>query len=105
LTLEKAVIMKTQLSRMVVGALVLIASGANAQHAMAGQARARHSVRHFFEHAYGSATHHHSYRYLYLNTEVNRHYDNEVVFSGRYLGADPDPAVRLNLRVDRPDNR
>jgi hypothetical protein len=45
----------------------------------------------------------HPYHYLYLNTDVNRHYNNEVIFAGRYLGADPDPGVRLNLRVDRPN--
>jgi|HubBroStandDraft_1064217.scaffolds.fasta_scaffold1251578_1 hypothetical protein len=43
-----------------------------------------------------------SHRYLFLNTDVNRHYGNEVIFAGRYLGADPDPGIRLNLRVDRP---
>jgi hypothetical protein len=43
-----------------------------------------------------------SHRFLFLNTDVNRHYGNEVIFAGRYLGADPDPGIRLNLRVDRP---
>jgi hypothetical protein len=43
-----------------------------------------------------------SRRFLFLNTDVNRHYGNEVIFAGRYLGADPDPGIRLNLRVDRP---
>jgi hypothetical protein len=47
------------------------------------------------------ATHH----FIYFNTEVTRHYQNEVIFAGRYLGADPDPAVRLNLRMDRPDGK
>jgi hypothetical protein len=55
--------------------------------------------------AYGPARRYHPYHYRYYNTEVNRHYNNEVIFAGRYLGADPDPGVRLNLRVDRPDNR
>lgn len=41
--------------------------------------------------------------FIYYNTEVTRHYPNEVTFAGRYLGADPDPGVRLNLRIDRPD--
>jgi hypothetical protein len=99
MTFEKSVIMKTQLSRIVAGALVLIAIGANVEHAMAGQARTRHSARHNFRQAYQS------HRYLYLNTEVNRHYKNEVVFAGRYLGADPDWHVRFNLRFDRPENR
>jgi hypothetical protein len=48
-----------------------------------------------------SAAHH----FIYFNTEVTRHYPNEVIFAGRYLGADPDPAVRLNLRMDRPDGK
>jgi hypothetical protein len=47
--------------------------------------------------------HDHSRRYLFLNADVNHHYRNEVTFAGRYLGADPDPAIRLNLRIDRPD--
>jgi hypothetical protein len=105
MTFEKSVIMKTPLSRIVAGALVLIAIGANAQPAMAGRARARHSARHVFGQAYGSITHHQSHRYLYLNTEVNQHYKNEVVFAGRYLGADPDWHVRFNLRFDRPESR
>jgi hypothetical protein len=46
-----------------------------------------------------------SRRYPFLNADVNRHYRNEVTFAGRYLGADPDPAIRLNLRIDRPDGR
>jgi hypothetical protein len=45
------------------------------------------------------------HRYLFLKADVNRHYPNEVIFAGRYLGADPDPAIRLNLRIDRPDGR
>jgi hypothetical protein len=48
-----------------------------------------------------AAPHH----FIYFNTEVVRHYQNEVIFAGRYLGADPDPAVRLNLRIDRPDGK
>ncbi|HEX3337542.1 MAG TPA: hypothetical protein VHT68_00020, partial [Pseudolabrys sp.] len=72
---------------------------------MAEQARARHSEHHVFRQAYGSIAQHQSHRYLYLNTEVNRHYKNEVVFAGRYLGADPDWHVRFNLRFDRPENR
>jgi hypothetical protein len=47
------------------------------------------------------ATHH----FIYFNAEVTRHYPNEVIFAGRYLGADPDPGVRLNLRMDRPDGK
>ena len=46
-----------------------------------------------------------SHRYLILNADVNRHYRNEVIFAGRYLGADPDPRIRLNLRIDRPDGK
>jgi hypothetical protein len=64
--------------------------------------------------AEGASAHHHSHRgplitndmhnrFIYFNTEVTRHYPNEVTFAGRYLGADPDPGVRLNLRIDRPD--
>jgi hypothetical protein len=45
------------------------------------------------------------HHFIYFNTEVVRHYQNEVIFAGRYLGADPDPAVRLNLRIDRPDGK
>jgi hypothetical protein len=44
-------------------------------------------------------------QFIYFNTEVTRHYRNEVTFAGRYLGADPDPGVRLNLRMDRPDGK
>jgi hypothetical protein len=46
-----------------------------------------------------------AHHFIYFNTEVTRHYPNEVIFAGRYLGADPDPAVRLNLRMDRPDGK
>jgi hypothetical protein len=45
------------------------------------------------------------HHFIYFNTEVTRHYPNEVIFAGRYLGADPDPGVRLNLRMDRPDGK
>jgi hypothetical protein len=62
----------------------------------------------------GASAHHHAHQrpfmarnigdhFIYYNTEVTRHYPNEVTFAGRYLGADPDPGVRLNLRIDRPD--
>jgi hypothetical protein len=80
--------------------LLLMANGANAQHR--SQTHAQHPS-HIFGQAYGYAYNKH--HYLYYNTEVNRHYNNEVIFAGRYLGADPDPGVRLNLRVDRPENR
>jgi hypothetical protein len=64
----------------------------------------------------GASAHHHGsqkasmmrgapHQFIYFNTEVTRHYRNEVIFAGRYLGADPDPAVRLNLRMDRPDGK
>ncbi len=64
--------------------------------------------------AEGASAHHHAHQrpfmargigdhFIYYNTEVTRHYPNEVTFAGRYLGADPDPGVRLNLRIDRPD--
>jgi hypothetical protein len=46
-----------------------------------------------------------AHHFIYFNTEVTRHYPNEVIFAGRYLGADPDPGVRLNLRMDRPDGK
>jgi hypothetical protein len=96
--------MKAKLAVIALGALVLMANGANAQHRTGGQTHVRHSSR-IFGQAYGYARRHDTYRYLYYNTEVNRHYNNEVIFAGRYLGADPDPGVRLNLRVDRPENR
>jgi hypothetical protein len=62
----------------------------------------------------GASAHHHAHQspfmtnnmrnhFIYYNTEVTRHYPNEVTFAGRYLGADPDPGIRLNLRIDRPD--
>jgi hypothetical protein len=81
--------------------LVLMANGANAQHRTGSQTHAWHLSR-TFRQAYGYGS---RYHYLYLNTEVNRHYNNEVIFAGRYLGADPDPGVRLNLIRDQPNNR
>jgi hypothetical protein len=68
-------------------ALVLSAEGASAhQHGRQRPFMTRNAGDHF----------------IYYNTEVTRHYQNEVTFAGRYLGADPDPGVRLNLRIDRP---
>jgi hypothetical protein len=96
--------MKAKLAVISFGALLLMANGANAQYRTSIQTHVRHSSR-IFGHAYGYAQRHDTYRYLYYNTEVNRHYNNEVIFAGRYLGADPDPGVRLNLRVDRPEDR
>jgi hypothetical protein len=93
--------MKAKLAIIALGALVLMAPGANAQHRIGSQTHVQHLSR-TFKHAYGYAP---RYHYLYLNTDVNRHYNNEVIFAGRYLGADPDPGVRLNLRVDRLENR
>jgi hypothetical protein len=93
--------MKAKLAIIVFGALVLMANGANAQHRTGGQTHVRH-----LSHTLGQAYEYGSrYHYLYLNTDVNRHYKNEVIFNGRYLGADPDPGVRLNLIRDQPDNR
>jgi hypothetical protein len=92
--------MKAKLVVIALGTLLLMANGANAQHRT--QTHVRHPSR-IFGQAYGYA--YDTHRYLYYNTEVNRHYNNEVIFAGRYLGADPDPGVRLNLRVDRPENR
>ena len=91
--------MIAKLAFIALGALVIMPNGANAQHR--SQTHARHQSR-IFGQAYGYAydTHH----YPYYNTEVNCHYNNEVIFAGRYLGADPDPGVRLNLKVDRPEN-
>jgi hypothetical protein len=93
--------MKAKLAIFVFGALVLLANGAYAQHGTGGRTHGRHlspTLGQAYE--YGSR-----YHYLYLNTDVNRHYKNEVTFNGRYLGADPDPGVRLNLIRDQPDNR
>jgi hypothetical protein len=93
--------MKAKLALIALGALVLMAPGADAQQRIGSQTHVRHLSRTFGQ-AYGCAP---RYHYLYLNTDVNRHYDNEVIFAGRYLGADPDPGVRLNLRRDRPEDR
>jgi hypothetical protein len=101
---RRKVIMKAKLAVIALGALVLMANGANAQHRTSGQTHVRHPSR-IFGQAYGYARGYNTYRYPHYNTEVNPHYNNEVIFAGRYLGADPDPGVRLNLRVDRPENR
>jgi hypothetical protein len=73
----------------VVLALVLSVGGASAHHGHQRPFVTRSAGDHF----------------IYFNTEVMRHYPNEVTFAGRYLGADPDPGVRLNLRIDRPDSK
>jgi hypothetical protein len=96
--------MKAKLAVIVLGALVLMANGANAQHRTGSQTRVRHPSR-ILAHSYGVARGYERYHYLYLNADVNRHYNNEMIFAGRYLGADPDPGVRLNLRIDRPEDR
>jgi hypothetical protein len=70
--------------------IILSADGASARHHGPQRAVASRNAPHHF---------------IYFNTEVTRHYQNEVIFAGRYLGADPDPAVRLNLRIDRPDGK
>jgi hypothetical protein len=80
--------MKTATGICIVSAFLLSAEGASAHH---------HSHQ---ESLLASNTRNH---FIYYNTEVTRHYPNEVTFAGRYLGADPDPGVRLNLRIDRPD--
>jgi hypothetical protein len=80
--------MKTPTGICVVLALVLSAEGASAHH--------HGHQRPFVTRSMGD-------HFIYYNTEVTRHYPNEVTFAGRYLGADPDPGVRLNLRIDRPD--
>jgi hypothetical protein len=98
---QEKVIMKAKLAIIALGALVLMAPGANAQHRIGSQTHVRHLSRTFGQ-AYGYAP---RYHYLYTNTDVNRHYNNEVIFAGRYLGADPDPGVRLNLIRDQPNNR
>jgi hypothetical protein len=67
---------------------------------VSGDANASHTI-----HRAGQGWHDYSPRYPFLNADVTRHYRNEVTFAGRYLGADPDPAIRLNLRIDRPDGR
>jgi hypothetical protein len=98
---RRNVIMKAKLAIIALGALVLMGNGANAQHRTGSQIHVRNLSRTLGQaHEYGSR-----YHYLYLNTEVNRHYKNEVIFAGRYLGADPDPGVRLNLIRDQPNNR
>ena len=79
--------MITKLGIAVLAATVVVADSANAFQA----------IRHMDQTRYD-----YSHRYPFLNTDVNRHYGNEVIFAGRYLGADPDPGIRLNLRVDRP---
>jgi hypothetical protein len=81
-----------------------MANGANAQHRTSGQTHVRHLSRAFGQ-AYGFARGYEKYHHLYFNADVNRHYNNEVIFAGRYLGADPDPGVRLNLGIDRPVDR
>jgi hypothetical protein len=101
---QEKVIMKAKLAVIALGALVLMANGANAQHRTGSQTHVRHSSR-IFGQAHGYVRRYETYHYIYYNTEVTRHYNNEVIFAGRYLGADPDPGVRLNLRVDRPENR
>jgi hypothetical protein len=67
---------------------------------VANDANALHTI-----HRADRGWHDYSRRYPFLNADVTRHYRNEVTFAGRYLGADPDPAIRLNLRMDRPDGR
>ena len=88
--------MKAKLAIIALGALVLMAPGANAQHRIGSQTHVRHLSRTFGQ-AHGYVP---CYHYLYSNTDVNRHYNNEVIFAGRYLGADPDPNVRLSLKKD-----
>jgi hypothetical protein len=94
-------IMKAKLAIIALCALVLMTPGANAQHRTGSQTHVRH-LSPTFGRIYGYAP---RYHYLYLNADVNRHYNNEVIFAGRYLGADPDPGVRLNLIRDQPNNR
>jgi hypothetical protein len=96
--------MKAKLAVIVLSALVLMSNGANAQHRTGSQTHVRHPSR-ILAHSYGFARRYDTHHYLYLNADVNRHYKNEVIFAGRYLGADPDPGVRLNLRIDRPEDR
>jgi hypothetical protein len=82
--------MKTVIGIVVVLGVMLSVDGASAHHRGSQKVvMTRGAQRHF----------------IYFNTEVTRHYKNEVIFAGRYLGADPDPAVRLNLRMDRPDGK
>jgi hypothetical protein len=96
--------MKPKLVVIVLGTLVLMANGANAQHRTGSQSHVWHPSR-ILAHQYGFARRPDRSHYLYLNADVNRHYHNEVIFAGRYLGADPDPGVRLTLRIDRPEDR
>jgi hypothetical protein len=82
--------MKTVIGIVVVLGVMLSVDGASAHHRGSQKVlMTRGAPRHF----------------IYFNTEVTRHYKNDVIFAGRYLGADPDPAVRLNLRMDRPDGK
>lgn len=80
--------MKTATSVCIVVAFLLSGEGASAHHRGHQSLSLANNARSHF---------------IYYNTEVTRHYPNEVTFAGRYLGADPDPGVRLNLRMDRPD--
>jgi hypothetical protein len=82
--------MITKFGIAVLAATVVVANSANASHAIRRIDQTRYDYSH---------------RYPFLNADVTRHYRNEVIFAGRYLGADPDPGVRLNLRMDRPDAR
>ena len=82
--------MKTVTGIAVVFSIILSVGGANARHYGPQKVAMTRGAAHHF---------------IYFNTEVTRHYPNEVIFAGRYLGADPDPAVRLNLRMDRPDGK
>jgi hypothetical protein len=82
--------MRTVTGIVVVFGVILSTDGASARHHAYQRAVMSHGAPHHF---------------IYFNAEVTRHYPNEVIFAGRYLGADPDPAVRLNLRMDRPDGK
>jgi hypothetical protein len=82
--------MKTVTGIVVILSVMLSVDGASAHHLGSQRASMTRSPAHHF---------------IYYNTEVVRHYQDEVIFAGRYLGADPDPAVRLNLRMDRPDGK
>jgi hypothetical protein len=82
--------MKTVTGIVVALSVILSVDGASARHHGSQNAVTTRGTPHHF---------------IYYNTEVVRHYQNEVIFAGRYLGADPDPAVRLNLRMDRPDGK
>jgi hypothetical protein len=80
--------MKTVTGIIDVFSVILSADGASAHHQGSQRVLMTHGAPHHF---------------IYFSTEVVRHYPHEVIFAGRYLGADPDPAVRLNLRMDRPE--